>query len=110
MTKEEYDYKLKTEFQFHDSIWANIAILGEAVNKLPKEITAKFPNISWLSIIRLRNIIIYDYFNSKTNLDSVWHSYQTEEFVNLQNVAKKEIQYIQRINPSNAFFRSGLKP
>ena len=40
-----------------------IAIIGEACNKLSHELTAKYSDIPWQSIIGMRHRIIHDYGN-----------------------------------------------
>jgi len=40
-----------------------IAIMGEACNKLSLELTAQYPDIPWQGIIGMRHRIIHDYGN-----------------------------------------------
>lgn len=39
-----------------------IAVIGEAANHLPVEITRVHPEIPWPAIIEMRNILIHEYF------------------------------------------------
>ena len=39
------------------------SIIGEAVNALPEDITAKRPEISWRQIAAMRNFLVHEYFN-----------------------------------------------
>ncbi len=40
-----------------------IGIIGEAVNALPEDITAKRPEIAWRQIAAMRNFLVHEYFN-----------------------------------------------
>jgi uncharacterized protein with HEPN domain len=53
-----------------DAVNRNLAIIGEAVNKIPEEIKTKYSDIDWYGIIGLRNILIHDYF--KVDLEIIW--------------------------------------
>lgn len=65
-----------TFFEFeHDMIKFRAAerlfeILGEAANRLPKEIQEKYPNIPWKNIIGMRNIIIHTY--ERVDVSTLW--------------------------------------
>jgi uncharacterized protein with HEPN domain len=48
----------------------NLEIIGEATRKLPDEIKIRYPDIEWVRIIGLRNIIVHDY--SSINLRIIW--------------------------------------
>jgi len=45
-------------------------ILGEAANKIPKEMQADYENIPWKNIIGMRNIIIHCY--EKVDISTLW--------------------------------------
>lgn len=45
-------------------------ILGEAANRIPKEIQDKYPAIPWKNIIGMRNIIIHTY--ERVDLSTLW--------------------------------------
>lgn len=45
-----------------DAVIRNLEIIGEASNKIPKEIKSKFPDLPWDKMYRLRNIVSHDYF------------------------------------------------
>ncbi|MGV3017665.1 HepT-like ribonuclease domain-containing protein [Rothia sp. 88186D007BW] len=45
-----------------DAIERNLGIIGEAVNHLPKDLTAHYPDIDWVAIVGLRNFLIHKYF------------------------------------------------
>ena len=71
------DYTTEISFEtFHndrktvDAVNRNLAIIGEAVNRIPEEIKANYPNVDWYGIIGLRNILIHDYF--RVDLEIIW--------------------------------------
>ena len=39
-----------------------LAVIGEAANPLPPEITHAHPEIPWSAIVEMRNILIHEYF------------------------------------------------
>jgi uncharacterized protein with HEPN domain len=45
------------------AILREIGIIGEAVNALPEDITAKRPEIAWRQIAAMRNFLVHEYFN-----------------------------------------------
>jgi uncharacterized protein with HEPN domain len=45
------------------AILREIGIIGEAVNALPEDITAKRPEIAWRQIGAMRNFLVHEYFN-----------------------------------------------
>ena len=54
----------------------SLEVIGEAVKKLPKEITDNYPEIPWRSIAGMRDILIHEYFGVNMNL--VWNTIQKE--------------------------------
>jgi uncharacterized protein with HEPN domain/predicted nucleotidyltransferase len=36
-------------------------IIGEAASKVPQEVREKYPNVSWASMVGLRNVVVHDY-------------------------------------------------
>lgn len=53
----------------HATIY-NIQIVGEAVNRLTKEFKAKYGQIPWSQIEKMRHILVHDYY--KVNFDFIW--------------------------------------
>lgn len=45
-----------------------IAVIGEAVNHLPSDITDAHPGIPWASIVEMRNILVHEYFAIDTSI------------------------------------------
>lgn len=53
-----------------DAVVRNLEIIGEAANRLPKEIIEKHPEILWEKIISMRNKILHEYFG--IDEDIIW--------------------------------------
>lgn len=45
-----------------DAVIRNLEVIGEASKSIPEDIAAYYPNISWKSMMGLRNILIHEYF------------------------------------------------
>ena len=59
----------------------NLAIIGEAVRGIPREIEASYPKIPWVEVRGIRNIVIHEYF--QVNLSIIWQTLQ-EDLVSLE--------------------------
>ena len=57
--------------QLELSITRLLEIIGEAANRLPKNIQDQFPDLSWAGIIGLRNRLIHGY--ESVDNDIVWN-------------------------------------
>ena len=44
-----------------DAVIRNLQVLGEAANRVPKEIREIYPDIEWMRIIRSRHILVHEY-------------------------------------------------
>lgn len=51
-----------------DAAMRNIAIIGEAVNHLPPEVTDAHPEIDWGAVVGMRNVLIHQYFGVDAGL------------------------------------------
>ena len=64
----------KNEFKesrlFQNGVIREVEIIGEASNKLSKDIKEKYPEVAWIEIIGMRNKVIHEYFG--IDLESVW--------------------------------------
>lgn len=65
-TRESFAADAKTI----DAVVRNLEIVGEAVKQVPAEIRQQAPDIEWLKIAGLRDILIHAYFN--VDLEIVW--------------------------------------
>ncbi len=45
-----------------DAVIKNIEIIGEAAGYIPEKIQERFPDIGWLEMRGMRNIMIHEYF------------------------------------------------
>lgn len=50
----------------------NMAIIGEAARNLPPEVEELYPEIPWLDVRGIRNVVIHEYF--QVNLEIVWQT------------------------------------
>ncbi|WP_306603083.1 DUF86 domain-containing protein [Azonexus sp.] len=57
-----------------DAVLRNIAIIGEAVGKLSKDLTARYPEVPWINISGMRNRLVHEY--NGVNLKMVWNTIQ----------------------------------
>ncbi|MGB7413513.1 MAG: DUF86 domain-containing protein [Thermosynechococcaceae cyanobacterium] len=64
----------------------NLAIIGEAVGRIPSEIETAHPEIPWLDMRGMRNIVIHEYF--QVNLAIIWQTIQ-EDLVPLEVSLRK---------------------
>ena len=66
----------------------NLAIIGEAVRSIPPEIEASHPEIPWIDVRGMRNIVIHEYF--QVNLPIIWQTIQ-EDLVSLESSLRQLI-------------------
>ena len=55
-----------------DSVLRNLEIIGEAARHLPEEIRAQYPDIPWVEMLTMRNIVIHEYHG--VNLRIIWQT------------------------------------
>lgn len=46
----------------NSAVLQKLTIIGEAAARLPKDFTARFPDVPWTDIISFRNIAVHEYF------------------------------------------------
>lgn len=66
-----------------------LEIIGEAANKIPKEVQNKYPDIPWKEVVGMRNKLIHDYMG--VNKEVVWKTIQ-EDLPELEKQIKKVIE------------------
>ena len=66
MTLERFVSDRKTT----DAVLHNLYVVGEAVSRLPEEITSSHPKIPWAEIRKFRNFLAHGYFN--VNVETIW--------------------------------------
>ncbi|WP_036486303.1 DUF86 domain-containing protein [Myxosarcina sp. GI1] len=54
----------------------NLAVIGEVASQLLPEVELLYPEIPWVDIRGIRNLIIHEYF--RVNLNIVWETIQTD--------------------------------
>jgi uncharacterized protein with HEPN domain len=72
ITFEEFQNDRKTI----RAVLYNLAIIGEAVRSIPSEVEASHPEIPWLDVRGMRNIVIHEYF--QVNLSIIWQTIQED--------------------------------
>jgi len=55
-----------------DAVIRNLEIIGEAAGYIPMEIQEKYPDLAWLEMRGMRNIIAHEYFG--VSLSIIWRA------------------------------------
>jgi len=55
-----------------DAVIRNFEIIGEASNHIPKSIKLSYPDIMWIEMYGMRNVLVHEYFG--VDLDTVWYT------------------------------------
>jgi uncharacterized protein with HEPN domain len=69
---EEFEKDRKTQ----KAVIRGLEVIGEAMNKIPKDIQSNYPDIVWRQWIDFRNRLIHAYHN--VDLEIVWDCVQNE--------------------------------
>ena len=56
-TREQFYYDIKIQ----DAVIRRLEIIGEAARRVSDETKQMYPNLPWLSMIRMRNFMIHEY-------------------------------------------------
>ena len=80
--------RFEKDSKIQDAILRRIEIIGEAVKKLPVEITLKYPEVRWSQIAGMRDKLIHQYFG--IDLEIVWNVVR-EDIPELKRKIKKII-------------------
>jgi uncharacterized protein with HEPN domain len=84
LTFEEFREDRKTV----RAVLYNLAIIGEAVRSIPPEVEALQPEIPWLDVRGMRNVVIHEYF--QVDLSIIWQTVQ-EDLVYLEQALRQLI-------------------
>ena len=68
MTFDQFEEDDKTI----DSVLRNLEIIGEASRHIPRAIKEKYPNLPWMEMYTMRNIVIHEYHG--VNLKIIWQT------------------------------------
>jgi len=72
MTFDQFSIDGKTV----DAVIRNMEIIGEAAGLIPMEIQEKYPELTWLEMRAMRNIIAHEYFG--VSLPIIWHTIEQD--------------------------------
>ena len=54
--------QFRKEDQVIDAVIRNLEIIGEAAAHIPLEVQEKYPDLAWLEMRGMRNIVVHEYF------------------------------------------------
>jgi len=57
-----------------DAVVRNLEVIGEAARHIPPEIESRHPDLPWVEMRGMRNILVHEYFG--VNLSILWHTIQ----------------------------------
>lgn len=66
----------KNDSKTIDAVLRNFEVIGMAVNKVPDNIKANYPQVEWSEIKAFRNVIVHEYFS--IYLETVWEVIQND--------------------------------
>lgn len=67
---------LDRDRQLELSLVRLLEVVGEAANRVPRDVQARYPEIPWSAIVGLRNRLIHGY--DSVDLDIVWQIVQED--------------------------------
>jgi uncharacterized protein with HEPN domain len=59
-----------------DAVIRNFEIIGEGAGRIPEEVQDRYPDLAWLEMLGMRNLIIHAYF--RVSLPILWHTIQND--------------------------------
>ncbi len=57
-----------------DSVLRNLEIIGEASRHVPADVRTRYPDIPWIEMRTMRNLVIHEYHG--VNLEIIWQTVQ----------------------------------
>ena len=98
---ESYTSGGKEEFlqnpSLQDATLFRLQTIGEAVNQLPAELLAKYPEIPWQQIIGFRNLLAHAYW--QVDLNTVWLILKPQG--ELEDLKAVVIKLLQKFDDAN---------
>lgn len=85
MTEEQLAGDRKTR----EAIILNFVVLGEAIKKIPPEITGRYPDIPWKEFAGMRDKLVHEYFRISTAI--MWETIR-HDLPPLSAVIKRMLQ------------------
>ena len=77
---------LESDLRTCDAVLHNLEVIGEAVKRLPEDLTERHPAIDWSGFARMRDVLAHQYFVA--DLDIVWQAVN-EELSGLEAAVKE---------------------
>ena len=59
-----------------DAVIRNLEIIGEAAGHIPVEVQERYPDLAWLEMRGMRNIMVHEYFG--VSIPIIWHTIQND--------------------------------
>jgi len=70
---EGYDFAdFQSDRKTIDSVIRNLEIIGEAARHVPADVIARRPNLPWVEMRTMRNVVIHEYHG--VNLEIIWQT------------------------------------
>ena len=68
--------QFKADRRTVDAVVRNITVVGEAARYIPDEIVSRYPDVPWLEMRDIRNVVVHEYFG--VSLDILWETTQRD--------------------------------
>jgi uncharacterized protein with HEPN domain len=68
--------QFRKEDQVIDAVIRNLEIIGEAAAHIPLEVQEKYPDLAWLEMRGMRNIVVHEYFG--VSLPILWRTIEQD--------------------------------
>lgn len=64
--------KFRRDRRTVDAVLRNIAVIGEAARSIPEDIRELRPEVPWVDIADMRNVVVHEYFG--VDLEILWRT------------------------------------
>jgi uncharacterized protein with HEPN domain len=95
MSREEFLSDSRTV----DAVIRNLAVIGEAANKVPSDIRRQYPAVEWKKMAGLRDIVVHDYFG--IDEDIIWDVVSVKMKELLQQMETLTVDLVQQMKHEN---------